>query len=219
MLILLTDLLACPRCGPDFGLVALADRLEERRVIDGWLGCANCRERYPVRGGVADLRPPGAAEPAAEEGPPADPEAALRLAALMGLAEVRGIALLTGPGADHAAAVAALAPEVEVVAVSAAPRTGGEPGVSRVVAGAGTLPFRGGVLRAAALTGGGAGPGALHEHLRVLAPSARLVVDPAPEGTAARLAAAGARLLLDEPGVAVAAAPGRPLELLRNALR
>lgn len=219
MLILVTDLLACPRCGPEFGLVLLADRLEERRVLEGRLGCPNCRESYPVRGGVADLRLPGAGAPAAGEGAPDDPGAAVRLAALMGLAGVRGVALVAGPGARHARAIAALVPEVEVVAVDGAPSTGGEPGVSRLVVGEGPLPFRGGHLRAAALTGGRADPATLHEHLRVLAPAARLVVDPAPAGTAARLAAAGARLLLDEPGVAVAAAPGRPVELLRNAVR
>lgn len=219
MLILVTDLLACPRCGPDFGLVLLAERMEERRVVDGRLGCANCREAYPVRGGVADLRLPGSGQPAAAEGAPADPEAAVRLAALMGLAGFSGMALLAGPGADHAAAVAALVPEVEVIAVGEAPRSGGEPRVSRLVASPGRFPLRGGLLRAAALTGGTPDETALHEGLRVLAPSARLVVDPAPPEAAARLRAAGARLLLEEPGVVVAAAPGRPVELLRNAVR
>ena len=38
MHILLTDLLFCPRCGPQHGLILLANRLEERRVLDGWLG-------------------------------------------------------------------------------------------------------------------------------------------------------------------------------------
>ena len=43
MHILLTDTLTCPRCGPDFGLILLAERIEGRRVMDGHLGCANCR--------------------------------------------------------------------------------------------------------------------------------------------------------------------------------
>ncbi|CAN5892792.1 hypothetical protein BH23GEM9_BH23GEM9_02320 [soil metagenome] len=53
MNILLTDILTCPRCGPAFGLILLTDRTAERRVLDGVLGCANCREKYPVRGGAA----------------------------------------------------------------------------------------------------------------------------------------------------------------------
>ncbi len=111
----LTDLLACPRCGPPHGLVLLADRVEDRRVLEGVLGCPNCRGRWTVRAGLADLRMPGeAAGGAPGEAPPAEggaaeggaadaepvrreaamasaPEdapadAATRLAALMGLA-------------------------------------------------------------------------------------------------------------------------------------
>jgi uncharacterized protein YbaR (Trm112 family) len=218
MLILLTDLLACPRCGPDFGLVLLADRIEERRVREGRLGCPNCREAYAIHGGAADLRLPGAAPADAEEAAP-NPEAAVRLAALMGLAGFAGMALVAGPGAAHAGEVAGLVPEVEVIAVGAAPRGGSEPRVSRVAASPGRLPFRNGMLRAAALTGGEGGATVLHEALRVLAPSGRLVVDPAPPSAAETLREAGARLLLEEPGVVVAAAPGRPVDLLHNAVR
>lgn len=56
MHILLTDILSCPRCGPEFGLILLADRIEARRVLAGTLGCANCRSKYAIRDGVADLR-------------------------------------------------------------------------------------------------------------------------------------------------------------------
>jgi uncharacterized protein YbaR (Trm112 family) len=56
--LLLTDRLACPRCGPGFGLILLADRLEQRRVHQGTLGCPNCRDSFTVRGGFADLRAP-----------------------------------------------------------------------------------------------------------------------------------------------------------------
>lgn len=52
----LSDLLTCPRCGPMYGLVLLPYEVSDRRVRSGVLGCANCRERYPVEGGVADLR-------------------------------------------------------------------------------------------------------------------------------------------------------------------
>ena len=54
MYILLTDALTCPRCGPEFGLLVLADRMEERRVIEGRLGCANCRSAFPIRDAAAD---------------------------------------------------------------------------------------------------------------------------------------------------------------------
>jgi hypothetical protein len=151
----------------------------------------------------------------------------VRLAALMGLAGASGMAVIAGPGARHAAAVHALVPELEVIAVSdavppadsAPPADVGapEPGVSRVLASGAGLPFRGG-LRAAALTGG-ADEARLREGLRVLAPGARLVVDPAPAETAERLRGLGAEVLLEEDGVVVARAPGRPVELRYNAVR
>ncbi|HEU0012440.1 MAG TPA: Trm112 family protein [Longimicrobium sp.] len=230
MHILLTDLLTCPRCGPELGLVLLADRIEERRVVQGRLGCANCRETYPVRDGVADLRLPGAGD---DESPrPSDEDAeasplsraageggegAVRLAALLGLQGVSGLVLLAGPGAEHAAAVHALVPEAEVVALRAAPAGGGEAGVSRVAAGP-ALPFRDGKLRGVALTGG-ADAALLREGLRVLAHGSRLVVDPASPETAGTVRGYGAEVLLEQDGVVVARAPGRPVELRLNALR
>jgi uncharacterized protein YbaR (Trm112 family) len=203
MYILLTDALTCPRCGPDFGLLVLADRMEERRVIEGALGCANCRSSYPIRNAAADLRvapsasteSTGATE--SDEAGPSDEdgEAAVRLAALMGLAGASGLAMLAGPGARHASAVSALVPELEVVAVTDEP-----------------------VARAAAPPGG-AGDARLREGLRVLAPGARLVVDGADAETAERLRTLGAEVLLEEEGVVVARAPGRPVPLRYNAVR
>ena len=55
----LTDLVTCPRCGPTYGLILIPDEVRERRVVSGLLGCPNCRERYGVEAGVADLRVTG----------------------------------------------------------------------------------------------------------------------------------------------------------------
>jgi uncharacterized protein YbaR (Trm112 family) len=164
MYILLTDALTCPRCGPEFGLLVLADRMEERRVVEGRLGCPNCRSAYPIHDAAADLRvnasastdPPSGESAGSRPSVVEDDEAAVRLAALMGLAGASGLAMLAGPGARHAAAVSALVPELEVVAVTERPEAlpGRAPGVSRLAAGEAALPFRGGALRAAALTGG-----------------------------------------------------------------
>lgn len=204
MHILLTDVLRCPRCGPEFGLVLLAERTEERRVLEGRLGCSNCREGYPVRGGEADLRVPGA-EPLPPAGPPAGElhERALRLGALLGLAEPRGSVLLVGGGAELAAEVAALRERVQVVSVSGAP-TGGEEreGVNRVAAGA-ALPFAPASLGGVALTGSPP-PELVEEGARVLARGGRMVVEGAPAGAAERLAAVGVRVLLEQEGVLVA---------------
>jgi len=258
MHILLTNILSCPRCGPEFGLVLLADRVEDRRVVEGRLGCPNCREQYPVARGVLDARlpadrpapPPAAAgtespeaalpgddtpspdaahpggeaadaatDPAAETGA----EAAVRLAALLGLADARGTALVAGPGAALAAEVAALVPELEVVALATDAGTGGatsrgeQPGVSHLLAG-GTLPFRSRTLRGVALTGGG-DEATLAEAVRVLQPGARLVVQRAGPATAETLARLGARVMLAQEGTVVATAAGDPVQLRMNAVR
>ena len=222
MHILLTDILSCPRCGPEFGLVLLADRVEERRVFEGRLGCPNCREQYPVRGGVLDARvaTDRVADAGASSNPAAadDPGAAVRLAALLGLADARGTVLVAGPGAALAAEVAALVPELEVVALAAAPAEGEErPGVSRVAAGAG-LPFRSRTLQGVALTGG-ADPALLAEGVRVLQPGARLVVEGAPAGAAELLSGLGAQVMLEQEGTVVARVVGDPVPLRMNAVR
>jgi uncharacterized protein YbaR (Trm112 family) len=219
MYILLTDALTCPRCGPEFGLLVLADRMEDRRVIEGRLGCANCRSAFPIHNAAADLRVASGESAASGPSVEDDAEASVRLAALMGLAGASGLAMVHGPGARHAAAVSALVPELEVVAVTDAPDGAPRaPGVSRVAAGEAALPFRSGVLRAAALTGG-AGDALLREALRALAPGARLVVDPAPPGTGGRVRALGVEVLLEQEGVVVARAAGRPVELRLNTVR
>jgi uncharacterized protein YbaR (Trm112 family) len=223
MHILLTDILTCPRCGPEFGLILLADRIDERRVVEGRLGCANCREQYPVRGGTLDVRLPGFVPPAENDVSAAGgvdaQEAAVRLAALLGLADAQGTVLVAGPGAAVAGGMAALVPGVQVVALTAAPGdAAGAPGVSPMVGAVVPLPFRGGKLRGVALTGGG-DEAALREGLRVLAPGARLVVEHAALGTAAALQALGAQVMLDQEGVVVARAVGTPVQLGINALR
>ncbi|HEX8453100.1 MAG TPA: Trm112 family protein [Longimicrobium sp.] len=203
MHILLTDILTCPRCGPDLGLILLADRLEERRVVQGSLGCSNCREMYPIEDGTVDLR---VAESAPTPAAAPDPDAAVRLAALLGLAGAGGTVLLAGPGAELAPAIAALVPGLQVIAFTAHPvREDGAPGVSRV-AGGPALPVRGGMLRGVALTGGAETP--LTEAVRVLAPGTRLVLDPAPEGASEELRWLGAEVLLEQEGVVVAKKPG-----------
>jgi uncharacterized protein YbaR (Trm112 family) len=204
----LTDVLSCPRCGPEHGLVLMADRVEDRRVREGVLGCPNCRERYPVRGGLVDLRAgQGGAgpEPTVEAAPagPGGGEGAVRLAALMGVAEGSGVALIVGRDVGQAAGVASLVPELEVAVLGAGVEGWAEvPGVSRVVAGVG-LPFRTGTLSAVALTGSAA-VSLEAEGVRVVGLGGRLVLMDAAPGAAERLRATGLLVLVDESGVVVA---------------
>ena len=146
MNVLLTDVLTCPRCGPDFGLILLAHEVVERRVAEGELGCPNCRDRFPVHRGFADLRAPprhpldeGAAGLPETTGP--DP---LVLAATLAVSEGPGFLVLIGQVGRAAASIAELVGGVEVVVVEPdAVAWPPSPGVTRLAAWPG-LPFRGG---------------------------------------------------------------------------
>lgn len=204
MHLLLTDRLVCPRCGPEFGLILMAGRIEDRRVHEGRLGCFNCREEYPVERGVADLRPPPRDPPAAGGAHPPvdDAEGALRLAALLGVREGPGNLFLVGEPAVHAERIAAMIERIEVVVVHAGlEATEEQSGVSRIRIG-NAIPVQPYAMRGVAL-GSGFSDTHLDEAVRVLAPGARLVLFSAPEGTRERLEARGFETLLATEGTLV----------------
>ncbi len=197
MHILVTDRLACARCGPGFGLILMADELEERRVLEGALACPNCRARYPVRAGFGDLRaPPREAEEASEPLSREDPEAATRLAALIGVREGPGLLLVVGPSAGHAGALSRRIEGIEVVAVH--PDLRDEPeqaGVSRIAASE-RLPFLSGSVRGVVLEGKG-GRALIGEAARVLGTGCRLVLLSPDTRIRSDLAAHGLKVLID----------------------
>lgn len=204
MHILLTDILTCPICGPERGLILRADRMTDRRVTDGALGCPNCRRSFPIRDGVALLDPDvesivgsaGGDEP----GTP-DEEEALRMAALLGLQEPGGFAFIAGPAARLAGRIAALTEGVEIAADGRFSGAGGEQ--SRLVVGT-SLPFYAGRLRGVWLSGRAADE-LLVEAVRTMHPTGRLVLEPAPVDAVQRLATLGLRPLARERQTVVAA--------------
>lgn len=198
MYLLLTDILTCPRCGPEFGLILLADRIDDRRVLSGRLGCANCREQYVIedgfgtfgRGWTTELRQ-------------RDDEAVMRIAALLGITEGHGFVLLVGDAAVHADGLADLLPGLEVVAASDTSRDWNErAGVSRIGVSR-ALPFPGRGLRGIVLSGRAADE-LLEEAARALGPLARVVLEEAPENASQRLETAGLRVLAQQGGTIVA---------------
>ena len=207
MHVLLTDRLSCPRCGPEFGLILLSDRMDDRRVVYGTLGCPNCRDGFPVRDGFGDLRgPPRGALPPGRAGEPREPdaEAVLRMAALLGVAEGPGTLLLIGGVASLAGALARRVPGVEVVAVVGdRARWPEAPRVSRMAARPG-IPFFSRTLRGVGVDGG-LGPSWVAEAARVTARLARVVVVDAPDGVEALLEEDGLTVLAAEAGTVVAA--------------
>ncbi|MCY4646632.1 MAG: hypothetical protein OXE73_07145 [Gammaproteobacteria bacterium] len=176
----LTERLICPRCGPRFGLVLRADQVEEGSVVDGFLGCSNCRVLYPVARGVADLRHPPRSRThrRARAVPPPTADASapetLRLAALIGVARGPALIAVAGNLAGRASGLASLLPDVEVVAL--APRFDFRPpgGASWLMASQ-RLPLRDGSLAGIALAGSWAEP-LLDDAARCLAPAGRIVL-------------------------------------------
>jgi hypothetical protein len=178
-----------------------------RQVVEGRLGCSNCRDAFPVHEGFGDLRaPPRGDLPPGRVGEPgtADPAETERVIALLGVPEGPGTLALVGSVAHHASGVAEAVEGVEVVAVDAGlaawPET---PGVSRLVARPG-LPFFGRMLRGVAVDGA-LGAGWMREAARVVAPFSRVLVVDAPGDAASVLEKAGLEVLAAEPGTVVAA--------------
>ena len=197
MHLLLTDRLVCPRCGPGFGLILRSDRLVDRRVLEGGLGCPNCRDRFPIVDGFADLRPPPRGElPTVPAPPPPDPDETDALAALLGVTQGPGNLGVVGALSAHAAGLADRIPGVEVIAIGVEMRAETErEGVSRMAAGV-ELPFHPWSLRALALSAGSAALLERPAELAQLVPrGGRIVVEGSAADAAERLAAAGARVL------------------------
>jgi uncharacterized protein YbaR (Trm112 family) len=198
MHILLTDILTCPRCGPGFGLILLADRVEDRRVRTGLLGCSNCREKYQIRDGAVDF---GATPERVDQ--TVDSSAAERLAALLGVTRGPAFLLLAGPAAGHAAAIAGMLDEVEVLTIDAVPEPDDVPGINRILARGPRLPIASAKIAGVALTGPAA-DALLDEGARAVSPVGRLVLDPAPPDAAERLVRHGMRIAAQQEGTAVA---------------
>ncbi len=203
----LTDHLVCPRCGPPFGLVLLAHDMRQRRVKRGEFGCPNCRDRFPVEDGFADLRPPPRAVTEAESaGRDAAGDAAasaLRLAAALGVTEGPGIMVVPDSRRDEAETLARLVRGIKVVVVGWGGRGLAAEGVSAFVTGP-RLPLRDGVVRGVVAEGGSA-EGWWRECLRVLMPGRRIVITEATSAARDRVQRAGLATVLDEGDLLVAA--------------
>ncbi|CAN5749433.1 hypothetical protein BH23GEM6_BH23GEM6_12830 [soil metagenome] len=205
--ILLTDVLTCPRCGPDFGLILMADEMQGRAVAEGRLGCLNCREGYRISNGVADLlladstavTSTGADHFATHE----DTDVAYRFAALLGASDLASTIFLGGLPHEVSAGVAKLLPDTQVAATAGAVDMSGAGSGQNWIRHGIRLPFRSQSMRGVALSGEAADR-LLDEAVRILKHSGRLVLDPAPTRAVARLRKMGLELLLEQDGVVVA---------------
>ena len=206
---LLTDRLTCPRCGPAFGLILLADQLLDRRVRFGVLGCPNCRDSFEIDDGFADLRaPPRGDLPRGRAGAEVRPEEGdvERIVALLGIHRGPGTVVALGAAASFAAPIAEAVSDLMVVAVD--PETRRWPAhddVTRMVASPG-LPFFDRTLRGAVVDGA-LGPAMLFEACRCTAPMSRVVV---------LNAGADVPTVIEEAGLSVLASEGETIVAARG---
>jgi uncharacterized protein YbaR (Trm112 family) len=143
MFIELTDHLRCPADHEESYLVLLPDRMEDRSVREGRLGCPVCGRTYALVEGVLDL---GGEVP---QPPPAtllEPEP---LTALVGLSGPGGYLVLVGTPAARWREVAELNPGVGLVAVNPGPDVADAPGIS--VLRGGSLPLKSRSMRGVVL--------------------------------------------------------------------
>ena len=177
MFIELTDHLRCPAEHEERFLVLLPDRIENRSVRAGRLGCPVCGRTFPVEDGVLDL---GGGPAAVETATGLVPDAAVALA---GLGGPGGYLVLVGPPGDHWRGVSELLPGVGLVAVNPGFETADEPGIS-VLRGH-RIPLRSRSMRGVVLGAPyGGDPAWVAEAARVVLPGLRVVgegADPAGE--------------------------------------
>jgi hypothetical protein len=202
----LVDALRCLRPHQPTALVASVERVVDRDVITGTLGCPLCDARYPIVEGAVVFDPacrPPDWLPAA--GPPAGAaETATRVAALLDLTDANGVVLLHGSWADAADAVSRIAP-VAMVLLNPTGRTRADG--ARGLLYAPVAPLAPGAVRAAAIDGP-ADPALVESVVRAVRPGGRLM---GPAGVAVPV---GVRELARDAdgwvGERLAAAPATP---------
>lgn len=186
MFIELTDHLRCPEEHAEQYLVLLPDRIEDRSVRAGRLGCPVCGRTFTLNDGALELAagepdPPGSAALTAEA-----------VAALAGVSGPGGYLVLVGAPAAHWREIAAAVPRVGLVAVNPGARVADEPGVS-VIRG-GRLPLKSRSMRGVVLGPPfGGDPRWVAEAARVVLPGLRVVGEGAtpPDGVIELMATAG----------------------------
>jgi hypothetical protein len=172
----LVDSLRCVRPHEDSWLIARADELVARHIVQGELGCPICEARYAVRDGVANFRGAERAFPSetSSTAPQDASAAALRAAALLGLTEPGGLVVLAGEWSACANALLECVEGVQLLALDPAPtlRSGGALSLALIPD---ALPLAAASARGIALDAAHATPSLLAGASRALAPGGRLI--------------------------------------------
>jgi uncharacterized protein YbaR (Trm112 family) len=170
MFIELVDALRCPNAHEESWLVASADRMAARHILDGMLGCPVCGAEYPIRDGVVDFRRAAHRSPVAALA--ADAEQATRLAAFLGLDDALGFAVLMGEWGSHALELRSLV-DCPLVLIDPPEEIEAAPGLS-LIRTDGPLPLAAGAARGVAIDAG-ADPERVASALRATRAKGRVV--------------------------------------------
>jgi len=159
MFIELIDVLRCPTAHEESWLIVAAGQMEARHIVSGTLGCPVCAAEYSIDQGVVDLR--GHRGPIARDSlrpvnpsalPPASPDSALRLAAMLGLGDAQGFAVLLGEWGRYAASLTTIV-DVPLLLVDPPSDVKASPGIS-IVRSEGVVPLGREASRATAIDAG-----------------------------------------------------------------
>lgn len=168
----LTEILACPNCGPDRGFVVFVDTLEQGAVVQGRLDCPECERRHRMVDGVLHLAEivPGGAQPRTPE----LPEAHELMMALLGVPAGPEV-LLLGWGLEQLAGRLAVDRPTSSLLCLATERPAPAERVHPIIHGdTGALPFRSGHINGVVMAGATNIDPA--EIVRVLVPGSRIVI-------------------------------------------
>jgi uncharacterized protein YbaR (Trm112 family) len=164
MFIEITEYLKCPANHAAAWLVLAPERLEQRHVVTGMVGCPVCKSEYAIRDRVVQFGTAPAWSGAAHV------PGAATVQALIGLESPGGVVVLVGSAADVATELATLMPGVHLIVVNAERPA---PGTSPVESASG-LPLRDRMARGVVL--GGEAVDWVAEARRVVLPGQRVVV-------------------------------------------
>lgn len=171
MFIELAEYLRCHGDHEETYLVMTPDRVENRVVLEGTVGCPRCRREYRIEEGLVDFLPPDVRYTPPEPAAGVAPET---IRALMGMTGPGGYAVLLGSAGSLAPALARLLDGVHLVTVNPPAMVKSTPEISRLRA-IDRIPLRGSMARAVVVGAEHASAPWLEDACRILLRGLRLV--------------------------------------------
>jgi uncharacterized protein YbaR (Trm112 family) len=172
MFIELIDTLRCPQAHADSWLVASSLRTVGRHIVDGALGCPECKATYAIRDAVVCFADTDRRTVASD----VTDDDVFRLAAQLHLVEAPGAIVLTGAWGAYAAPLVRTLPTLQLFAVNASVPLPLDERISALSVAQGVLPLAASSVRGVALDAHHAGAAMLDAASRVVRTGGRLVV-------------------------------------------